>query len=102
MKRKQNLRVRTRDLSPDLEKLYKAGESLQKDIEKHLDLCAKAASKKKSTYVLSFLAEQLRDRAHGWFNEITVNVLPQTTFDRAYTNILLRRLRCSHQHYDLS
>jgi len=36
--------------------------------------------------------EELRDRCHVWFNEITLRLLTHTTFDRAYINLLLKRL----------
>jgi len=34
----------------------------------------------------------LEDRTHRWFNRINIDVLPYTTYDRRYLNILLRRV----------
>src|SRR4051794_6545146 len=84
-------RVTTSSLLPEFEQLYHDGELLQQDIEAHLDLCSHATSEE-GTLEANKRIEQLRDRAHSWFNKITVHILPRTTFDRDYTNILLRRL----------
>jgi hypothetical protein len=78
-------------LAAEFQTLYQQGETLHKDIETHLDGLA-AGSSKESPNLLIIRAEELRDRAHSWFNEITISVLPQTTFDRTYVNVLLRRL----------
>ena len=37
----------------------------------------------------------LEDRTHRWFNRIYIDVLPYTTYDRRYLNILLRRALAS-------
>jgi hypothetical protein len=77
-------------LPAEFQQLYQDGELLQQDIETHLDLCSKTKPGEESE--ANKRVEQLRDRAHSWFNKITLHVLPRTTFDRDYTNILLRRL----------
>jgi hypothetical protein len=84
--------VTSSNLSAEFQRLYRQGEELEKDIEQHLDRLANERSSKKSSKLATIRAEGLRDRAHSWFNEITIYVLPQTTFDRTYTNLLLRRL----------
>ncbi len=48
-------------------------------------------------------ANAIRDRANRWFNEIALNVLPQTTFERRHVNVLLRRVTAavlSNQFYE--
>jgi len=40
-------------------------------------------------------AESLRDRAHRWFNLLTLNVLLHTTYDRTHANLLLRRINAA-------
>lgn len=79
-------------LSAEFQRLYEQGEELQKDIETHLDGLGVASPSKESLSSLNARLEELRDQAHNWFNEITIHVLPQTAFDRTYTNLLLRRL----------
>lgn len=83
-------------LGPDFQRLYQTGELLGHDTQAHLaewpvkdgqplrgsDLSEDVVSR----------VERLRDRAHKWFNELTIHVLPQTTFERPYANLLLQRI----------
>jgi hypothetical protein len=79
-------------LSVEYQRLYQQGEELQKDIETHLDGLTRDSSSKESLNSITIGAEELRDRTHSWFNEITIQVLPQTAFDRTHTYLLLRRI----------
>jgi hypothetical protein len=51
-------------------------------------------------------AEALQDQAHTWFNELSLRVLPKTTFERPHINLLLRRMSAAikmrrfHEEYD--
>jgi hypothetical protein len=62
----------------EFQKLYEAGDSLGNDIERHLE----DWPSKGSGYVrgadlpdnVSIRIEELRDEAHRWFNEITIQV----------------------------
>lgn len=82
------------NLTSELQQLYEAGEALGKDLSEHLDSWpddSTATQKNLPDDVIARI-ETLRDRTHRWFNELTIHVLPRTTFDRAYANLLLRRL----------
>lgn len=78
-------------LSAEFQKIYQLGESLQADIEGYFDKLPKGVPEELSKSMIA-RAEDLRDRAHSWFNEISIHILPQTTFDRGYANVLLRRI----------
>jgi hypothetical protein len=83
------------DLPGEFRSLYAVGESLGKDIRNHLDTWPSKGSDYLRVHLPSDVTariEKLRDRAHRWFNDISIQVLPQTTYDRSYTNILLRRI----------
>lgn len=82
-------------LPSEFRQLYLTGEQLGKAIQEHLDGFPFHDDKPiqgQFSEDLMVLMEELRDRSHRWFNELTTQVLPQTTFDRSYTNLLLRRL----------
>jgi hypothetical protein len=85
------------DLPAEFQQLYLTGEELGKDLQEHLDSFPYNDTKDQPIQG-QFLPDvihrmdDLKDRAHRWFNELTIRVLPRTTFDRSYTNILLRRL----------
>lgn len=71
---------------------------LGKDIQEHLDSWPLYGDKLEQEQVPEALivrAEDLKDRAHRWINDITIQVLPRTTFERSYTNLLLRRLNAA-------
>ena len=72
--------------------LLSAGEELRRDIETHLDACPQGFMNSEVPEGSLIRVEELRDRSHVWFNDITRHLLPYTTFDRAYINRLLRRL----------
>ncbi len=79
----------------EFRQLYLTGQQLRKDIEEHLDGFPYNEDRPvegQFSEELTDLIEQLWDRCHRWFNELTIQVLPRTTFDRSYTNLLLRRL----------
>src|SRR5229473_3340027 len=78
-------------LSAEFQQLYSTGEELGRDIQEHLDAWPLPVQGELSHEVLVRI-EELRDRAHLWFNDLTIHVLPLTTFERPYTNLLLRRL----------
>ncbi|MFS8084613.1 MAG: hypothetical protein ACMG6H_03220 [Acidobacteriota bacterium] len=83
------------NLTAEFEKLYQGGESLGRDVQEHLNswpLAQANAMRKDLPDPVILRIEELRDRAHRWFNELTIHVIPQTTFERTYTNLLLRRL----------
>jgi hypothetical protein len=82
----------------ELRELYVAGEFLGTDIQKHLDdwpLFGDKPKRKPLSEVPAIRIESLKDRSHRWINDITIRVLPRTTFDRSHTNLLLRRINAA-------
>ena len=78
--------------------LYLTGEQLGKDIQEHLDGFPYHEDKPiqgQFSEELNFRIEELMDRVHRWFNDLTILVLPRTTFEHSYTNLLLRRLNAT-------
>lgn len=85
----------------DFAKLYADGEMLHREIDTHLE----AWPTKDGHQILpryeklpdDFLEQirRLQDQAHQWFNRILVDVLPYTSYDRRYVNLLLRRVSAS-------
>lgn len=85
----------TPTLPAEFKELYQTGETLGRDIQEHFNswpLKKPNPVRKDLPDEVAGRIEALRDRAHSWFNELTIRVLPQTTFERTYTNILVRRL----------
>ncbi|HBB94726.1 MAG TPA: hypothetical protein DC054_04990 [Blastocatellia bacterium] len=78
--------------SESVASLFSTGELLREDIEKHLDACPQGFMNSEVPKDARVRVEELRDRSHLWFNDITLRVLPHTTFERGYINLLLRRL----------
>jgi hypothetical protein len=81
--------------SSEFQGLYQTGESLSKDVQEHLDswpLENRNTGPRDLPAEVFLRIDTLRDRTHRWFNDLTVQVIPRTTFDRGYTNVLLRRL----------
>jgi hypothetical protein len=96
-------------LTAEFQELYQAGDSLGRDVQEHLDswpLENNTVSQENLPSDLIVKIDTLRDRAHRWFNEITIHVLPRTTFERTYANLLLRRfsaairVRKFYEEYD--
>lgn len=90
----------TSDLLPlGFQRLYDAGNMLATGIRVHLDnwpsIGAMARRGINLPDEVKTRIEELRDQAHRWFNEITIQVLPQTTFERSYANVLLRRINAA-------
>jgi len=84
--------------SAEFQQLYVNGQVLGRDIQKHLETWPLFGDKLKQEQLPEALivnAEDLRDRAHRWINDITIQALPRTTFERPYTNLLLRRLNAA-------
>jgi hypothetical protein len=85
------------DLPSEFQQLYVAGEQLGKDLQEHLDSFPYNDAKDQPiqgqfTEELIQRMDDLKDRTHQWVNELAIRVLPRTTFDRSYANIILRRL----------
>ncbi len=72
--------------------LLSEGELLRGYIETHLDTCPQGFMNSEVPKDALVRVEELRDRSHVWFNKITLQVLPYTTFERGYINFVLRRL----------
>jgi hypothetical protein len=82
-------------LPSEFRQLFLTGEQLGKAMQEHLDgfpFHEDMPIQGQFSEELAVRMEELRDRCHRWFNELTTQVLPQTTFDRSYTNLVLRRL----------
>jgi hypothetical protein len=82
----------------EFQELYEVGQSLDSDIQEHLaswPLKKTEANQSDLPPDVILRIESLRDRTHQWFSELTIQVLPRTTFDRTYANVLLRRLSAS-------
>jgi hypothetical protein len=97
MKKKNSL-ADSSSPSAEFQQLYVNGQVLGRDIQKHLETWPLFGDKLKQEQLPEALmvnAEDLRDRAHRWINDITIQVLPRTTFERPYTNLLLRRLNAA-------
>jgi hypothetical protein len=84
------------ELSREFAAIHAEGETLLRDVEMYLgswpDVNGKPVSNR-SPLPADFLKKRqdLKDRAHRWFNKVYVHVLPYTTYDRRYLNLLLRR-----------
>jgi hypothetical protein len=76
--------------------LYEEGELLGNDIQVHLrEWPVKDGQPLRGSDLpdeTSARVELLRDSAHRWFNDLTIQVLPQTTYERPYINLLLQRI----------
>jgi hypothetical protein len=86
----------TTKVSSEFRPLYESGEALASDIDKHLQTWLEEKGEPvrgaELPQTVREATEKLLDRAHEWFNLLSINVLPQTTYDRTHTNMLLRRL----------
>ena len=94
-------------LTVEFQQLYQAGESLESDIQEHLNNWplenGYPVDEEKLPQDLAARVEELRDRAHKWFNQLTMQVLPRTTFERSHSNLLLRRINAAigaRKYYD--
>jgi len=86
-------------VSPEFLGLYLTGESLGKDLEAHLAAWPErnghpVRGEELAPHVdaIETRAKQLVDALHSWFNLITVQVLPFTTYDRADLHLLSNRV----------
>jgi hypothetical protein len=82
----------------DVEKLIAEGETLHHEINAHLEAWPTKDGRQLSP-IYEKMPEEfvgqtrlLQDRAHRWFNLIAVDVLPYTSYDLRYVNLLLRRV----------
>jgi len=85
-------------LPSEFRQLYLTGEQLGKAIQEHLDGFPFHDDKPiqgQFSEELVTRMEELKDRSHRWFNELRTQVLPRTTFERSYINLLLQRLNAT-------
>jgi hypothetical protein len=83
-------------VTSEFQAIYEAGEVLHRDIQTHLitwpvDLTGVLRGDNLPDTVREQV-DLLQDRAHKWFNLLTLNVLPHTPYERSHTNLLLRRI----------
>ncbi len=83
-------------VSREFESHYHAGEDLAQDIDAYIETWPVDGARELREEELSderkASAEQLQDRTVGWFNLVVLHVLPYTTYDRSYVNLLLKRV----------
>lgn len=86
----------TVEIAPLFQSLYDEGHALSTDIQNYLDRWPIENNRtlRGSQLPEHFAAdgEALCDRAFRWFNRVTLEVLPHTSFHRDYINRLLRRV----------
>jgi hypothetical protein len=86
----------TTEIVPQFQSLYAQGSALSTDIQSYLDRWPTEANRAVRDHQLPEIfaaeGETLRDRTFRWFNRVTLEVLPHTSFHRDYINRLLRRV----------